>query len=291
MRTGIRQRTIIGIGLLFLFSSGARTDTISGIKGYSQEKDEWCWAGISESIIRYYDKTNTQTQTQIASVLTTGNIAPHTDSLPKVLIVGGKKVGLQVEYVKSSIPWADAKKEADSLQPFWVLISWTANPTPSSTNYHSNLFCGYLNDSNHIKMLDPGGSAGSPASFRIKLWKDISWGSLWWRTYKTRVDISTIVSGTSFTQVNNGLRVVRNPMQTSGGSVTFLFNGNSNASKILGVYNARGSCVYESVIRGNATQASWDYSNRLSSGMYYASLQNTTDNGLQNGKASFYLMR
>lgn len=239
------------------------SDTISGIKAVGQDRSEWCWAAVCECLVKFYDKSCTKTQAEIASVLTTENIAVHPDSIPRCLTVNGQAVNLQVEYIKSTIPWKDVKKEADDKHPFYYMIKWSGG---GETNYHSNVFCGYLNDSNKLKFMDPGGP-----NFTFRTWAGaLNLGSgTWWHTYKLKPGVSIVLDKSSFTQANNSLRIIKNPLLSSGKGVTIIFDDKSNDSRVLRIYNALGKCVYESIMDRDQTQLSWGVSNTISSGKYF----------------------
>lgn len=275
------------VSIIGLLSVSVFSDTIPGVPKVSQQKAEWCWAAVCESLVKFWDKKCTKTQTQIAAVLTSQNIAAHPDSIPRCLTENGKAVNLQVIYYKTTIPWKEVKAEADSGRPFYFMLTWNNGQT--QTNYHSNVFCGYLNDSNKLKFMDPGGG-----SYVFRTWaglSSISGSGKWWHTYKTRAKVPNVqLKNYSFAQVDNGFRIIQNRTLGSTKAVTFLFNSNSDAAGVLRIYNALGACVYESGIDGNMTQASWNEAASIPSGMYYVSLAPGNSRGIKNGaRVSFYL--
>lgn len=254
-----RSVFLAGIVTLTLRSS-IFSDSIPGIKTFAPEKSSWCWVAVCECLVKYWDPSCTKTQADIASVLTTQNIVPEPDSLPRCLIENGKKVNLQVDYIKATIPWKDVKKEADDKRPFLFFIRL------NSGGYHCNAFAGYIGDSTKLKFMEP--SEGGSGSFVYRTWTSLfdlpQNKGKWERTIKTNAG-TTYINNSSFS--NNNLKIMPNRMLHSGKGVTFMFNGNLQVLRALRIYNALGKCVYESCVDGNVTQLSWD--NTVSSGMYY----------------------
>lgn len=278
----LKLTVCIILSIIVSFWFPAFPDSIPGIKLVKQEKSMWCWAGVCECLIKYWDRSCTKTQTQIASVLTSQNTAPNPDDLPKCLLENGKPVNLQVTYLKTTIPWAEVKKEADEKRPFYFFIRW------NSGGYHSNVFSGYINDSTKLKFMDPGGG-----SWVYRTWEGLSNVNnkgKWERTYKTLAANTNVINSFSFKQVHDNFRIVQNTMQQSGRGVTFIFNDNSNDSRMLRIYNTFGRCIYESVIDRTMPQLTLGSSGSLPAGRYYV-LYGIDNTGNSIGKNSFYIVK
>lgn len=281
-----KQKLHVAILIIVSLSFFVFSDSIPGIKPVSQQKSEWCWAGVCECLVKYWDPTCKKTQAQIASVLVPQgqNHAPDPDSLPLCLTENGKPVNLQVTYLKTTIPWAEVKKEADEKRPFYFFIRWT------SGNYHSNVYSGYIKDSTKLKFMDPMNGA-----FTYRTWEgcfDINGRGKWERTYKTMKGGTILLNNFSFAQAPQFLGIVQNSSQQAGKGVTFLFNDNSNDSRVLRIYNALGACVYESVMDRTVTQLSWGGSNSISSGKYYVLYGHEKSQGFKNtAKNSFTILK
>ncbi|GAB4342929.1 MAG: hypothetical protein Kow0089_18370 [Desulfobulbaceae bacterium] len=52
---------LLALAVLLLWSSGSLAKILSVPQRY-QEKDQWCWAGVSQAVLEYYGTSKTQTQ-------------------------------------------------------------------------------------------------------------------------------------------------------------------------------------------------------------------------------------
>lgn len=259
--------------ITLLLSFPIFSDSIPGMRTFAPEKSSWCWVAVCECLVKYWDPSCTKTQAEIASVLTTQNEVPNPDSLPRCLLENGKQVNLQVEYIKSTIPWSEVKKEADNNRPFLFFIRL------NNGGYHCNAFAGYIGDSTKLRFMEP--SEGGSGSFVYRTWASLSNlpqnKGKWERTIKTSAG-TTPVDNFSISLSNDNHAMMLNQILKTGTGVTFLLNNNSQSSRVLRIHNSLGSCIYESSIDETVTRISWN--DIASSGMYYLILGYKNKDGL-----------
>ncbi len=259
------QKWFLVTGIIFLISVTICADSIPGVPVLYEKNNNWCWAAATECIVKYYIPDLNKTQKQIASVLTTQNIAPPPEDIVKCLEENGKDVNLQAEMIERPLTWEEIKLEADEERPFIMLIRW------NSGGYHANVNAGYIRDSTKIKWMEPIQKPGRMTYRSYKGSLKIGDRGKWERSYTTKIGTSIKKNTFSGNKNSNFFKIVRNDMQSPGAGITLLFNDHVQRSGTVNIYNASGVCLYRTELRGNTNRLSWTFPNSMATGLYYVS--------------------
>jgi hypothetical protein len=279
---------IVALGLFLI--SNLYADSIPNVPKTKQVGNWRCWAGASESILKYYVPGFNKTQLELASVIT-----PKDEEIPKEDIVrcielNGKEVNLKAELIKGPLSWTEMKRAADENQPFIILLYW-----PIAPEYHCNVYAGFITDSTRIKCMDPIAWTGS--SFYYPTYQQLINGNpklsnaYWYYTIRISVD-NTALNERSDSQNKSNISIVNTaPFGPKKQCVMFV-NNTGDGTCVLDIFNTAGVCLYNTTISPSAPQAVVVIPVSFSSGAYFATCKTEHANGSRSSEITrFYLVR
>ncbi|GEM_PF-4094286 len=261
-----RNKFLLFLLLALCFSLDSYADSIPGVPRVYERKNHWCWAAATECIVKYYDPSCTKTQSQIAGVITTQNIAPPPEDIVECLEENGSSVQLEAEMVDRPLEWEEIKRESDALCPFIMLIRW------NSGGYHCNVCAGYIGGESKIKWMDP---MQPPGNFVYRSYNnslEVNNRGHWESTFLTHLGTDIKKGITSHINGVQPFKILFPNTSSPGNSITFMFNTQVPSQKTFQVFNMRGICVFSSTIDENISTLTWGNARTIPSGKYFAIL-------------------
>ncbi|MFH1013528.1 MAG: hypothetical protein V1769_03350, partial [Thermoplasmatota archaeon] len=90
----------------------------------------------------------------------------------------------------------------------------------------------------------------------------------WERSYLTKADITPIISSPRSPTNVQSLTLVHHDLK----GITFLVNNVLHTSNVLKIYNALGSCMYETLVQNPQAAIHWENQQTVPAGNYFVSL-------------------
>ncbi|MBN1983139.1 MAG: hypothetical protein JW795_16515, partial [Chitinivibrionales bacterium] len=239
------SRNIVGLVFVvcMMMASAVFADSIPGIPVTRQQGDWRCWAGASESILKFYIPGFKKSQLEIASVITSKDEEIPKEKIPDCINKNGAEHNVKAQLISKTLSWQEIKKACDDRKPMIILLKWTI-----AGEYHCNVLAGYIKDSTKIKLMDPIAWTGSAMYYMT--WTQLLQGnsklsnSYWYQTIL--ISGGTPVDGLQQPETRDGaLRILIAGNSPGRQPASIVMQGwNRDFSAQLALFTMSGACVY-----------------------------------------------
>jgi hypothetical protein len=292
MRAGHKRQwgneIVFALGLLL--ASNLLADSIPNVPITKQVGNWRCWAGASESILKYYVPGFKKTQLELASVITSQDKEIPKEDIVKCIEINGKEADLKAQLITGTLSWAQMKQAAQEKRPFIILLYW-----PIAPEYHCNVYAGFITDSTRIKCMDPiawTGSAIYYPTYQQLIKGNPKLSNAYWYYTILISGGNTALDEMSGVQNKKMLSIVNStPFGQKKNSVTFINNADDGACA-LDIFNAAGVRLYHTTISSPARQAVASIPFSFSSGAYFVTYRTEHANNSRSSESkSIYFVR
>jgi hypothetical protein len=255
------------IALCFAVAPNAFADSIPMVPITKQIGAWRCWAGASESILKYYVSGFKKTQLELASVITTQDKEIPMADIVKCIEINGAGADLKAELIKGPLTFAQMKLAAEQRRPFIILLYW-----PIAPEYHCNVYAGFITDSTRIKCMDPiswtGSSVYYPTYQQLLKGNPKLSNAYWYYTIVLTGGNNTGIKESVNTLKKNDIRSITVSLSCSKTKNQVLFNYRGDGLYILNIFNMLGSRLYQKTINVTLHRSMVTIPNSFSSGSY-----------------------